>query len=38
MKKTALGYKKGIVLVTRDMLTELAKKLERQARENKKLA
>lgn len=30
--------KKGIVLVTRDMLTELAKKLERQARENKKLA
>jgi len=30
--------KKGIVLVTRDMLIELAKKLERQARENKKLA
>ncbi len=30
--------KKGIVLVTRDMLTELEKKLERQARENKKLA
>lgn len=30
--------KKGIVLVTRDMLTELAKKLERQAQENKKLA
>ena len=30
--------KKGIVLVTRDMLTELAKKLDRQARENKKLA
>ena len=30
--------KKGIVLVTRDMLTELAKKLERQAHENKKFA
>ena len=30
--------KKGIVLVTRDMLTELAKKLARQANENKKLA
>ncbi|MEL0631444.1 glucose-1-phosphate adenylyltransferase [Pseudoalteromonas carrageenovora] len=30
--------KKGIVLVTRDMLTELAKKLERQSQENKKLA
>ena len=30
--------KKGIVLVTRDMLIELAKKLERQSRENKKLA
>ena len=30
--------KKGIVLVTRDMLIELTKKLERQARENKKLA
>jgi glucose-1-phosphate adenylyltransferase len=30
--------KKGIVLVTRDMLTALAKKLERQAQENKKLA
>jgi len=30
--------KKGIVLVTRDMLTELAKKLEHQSQENKKLA
>ena len=30
--------KKGIVLVTRDMLTELAKKLERQAHENKNFA
>jgi glucose-1-phosphate adenylyltransferase len=30
--------KKGIVLVTRDMLSELAKKLERQTQENKKLA
>jgi glucose-1-phosphate adenylyltransferase len=30
--------KKGIVLVTRDMLSELAKKLERQTLENKKLA
>ena len=30
--------KKGIVLVTRDMLTELAKKLELQAHENKKFA
>ncbi|MBE0361684.1 MULTISPECIES: glucose-1-phosphate adenylyltransferase [Pseudoalteromonas] len=30
--------KKGIVLVTRDMLIELAKKLARQANENKKLA
>ena len=30
--------KKGIVLVTREMLSELAKKLERQTQENKKLA
>ena len=30
--------KKGIVLVTREMLTELSKKLERQERESKQLA